>query len=136
MTAPPRGARGGQDQGTAHPREARGGQDQGQVLAVVVDGEPMPAEEARAFWGRFSAYMEEHKGDLGGFAKQEGFASVHPAMREGKAILLASRTSAQRPYAPADRGPGAGWDLLTIRELPAIHPKGGGRRGKGSKRRG
>jgi hypothetical protein len=64
----------------------------------------MPAEEARAFWGRFSAYMEEHKGDLAGFAKQEGFASVHPSMKDGSAILLASRTSAQRPYAPVREG--------------------------------
>jgi hypothetical protein len=119
---------------TAHPRAARGGQHQEQALAVVVDGEPMPAEEARAFWGRFSAYMEEHKGDLGGFAKQEGFASVHPAMRDGKAILLASRTSAQRPYAPVDRGQAQGGSSHH-QGTPRDPAKGGGRRGKGPKRR-
>jgi hypothetical protein len=76
-------------------------------LGVVIDGQPMPPSDARAFWERFSAYMEEHKGDLAGFAKQEGFASVHPSMKDGTAILLASRTSAQRPYAPVKERDGA-----------------------------
>ena len=76
-------------------------------LGVFIDGEPMPRDEARAFWGRFSAYMEEHKGDLAGFARQEGFASVHPAMKDGQAVLLASRSAAQKPYASVEKG-GAG----------------------------
>lgn len=66
----------------------------------------MPESEARSFWARFSAYMEEHRGDLAGFAKQEGFASVHPSMKGGSAVLLVSRTSAQRPYAAVREAPG------------------------------
>ena len=124
---------------TAHPRAARGGQHQKQALAVVVDGEPMPAEEARAFWGRFSAYMEEHKGDLAGFAKQEGFASVHPSMTEAGAVLLASRSSAQKPYVSVAKGDTGG----NVRGGSSDHqasprdPAGGaGKRRKRAKRRG
>jgi hypothetical protein len=113
--------------------DARGAQRG--ALAVLVDGEPLPAEEARAFWGRFSAYMEEHKGDLSGFAKLEGFASVHPAMQNGEAILLASRTSAQRPYAPVDRGQGHGGSF-GHRASPRDPAKSKAGRGKGPKQRG
>jgi len=102
-------------------------------LGVVVDGQPMPEGEAREFWARFSAYMEEHKGDLAGFAKQEGFASVHPAMKDGAAVLLASRTSAQRPYAPVDKGGGAG--SSDHQGSPRDPSAGGSARRKGSKRR-
>ncbi len=70
-------------------------------LVVVVDGEAMEESLAKAFWQRFSAYMEEHKGDLGGFAASEGLASVHPELRDGRPALVASRQSAQRPYANA-----------------------------------
>ena len=73
-------------------------------LGVVVDGEPMPSGEAREFWSRFSAYMEENKGDLAGFAKQEGLASVHPSMDGGRAVLLASRTAPQKAYSSVERG--------------------------------
>lgn len=70
----------------------------GPSLAVLVDGTRLPPDEARAFWSRFSAYMEEHKGDLGGFAKAEGFASVRPEMSAAGAALVASRTAAQVAY--------------------------------------
>lgn len=79
-------------------------------LAVLVDGAPLAEVEARAFWERFSAYLEEHRGDLAGFAKAEGFASVHPETRAGVPTLVASRTEGQRPYANAPNrkdGPGA-----------------------------
>ena len=70
-------------------------------LAVEVDGQPMPPEPASALWRRFSAWMEEHQGDLAGFAKAEGFASVHPELRGGGPVLVASRTAPQRAYGPA-----------------------------------
>ena len=72
-------------------------------LRVIVDGEPMPVEEAIAFWKRFSAWMDEHQGDLGGFAKSEGLASVQPEMHSGAPILVASRTAAQKPYTTAPK---------------------------------
>jgi hypothetical protein len=99
-------------------------------LGVVVDGQPMPPDEARTFWGRFSAYMEENKGDLAGFAKQEGFASVHPSMKDGAAVLLVSRTSAQRPYAAVAKGGSSD------HQAPPRDPAAGGKpRGKGAKGR-
>ena len=72
-------------------------------LRVIVDGVPLPEAEARAMWARFSAYLEEHKGDLAGFARQEGFASVHPETHGGKPVLVASKTAAQKPYTTAPR---------------------------------
>ena len=70
-------------------------------LGVLLDGEPMAEEEARAFWARFSAWMDAHKGDLAGFAKSEGLASVHPTMQAGRAVLVASRSKLQKPYTNA-----------------------------------
>jgi hypothetical protein len=88
-------------------------------LAVLVDGAPLAEEDARAFWKRFSAYLEEHRGDLAGFAKAEGFASVHPETRGGVPTLVASRTEGQRPYANA----------------PNRKEGGGGGRGKPKKKK-
>jgi hypothetical protein len=73
-------------------------------LSVLVDGAPMPEPEALAFWERFSAWMEEHRGDLAGFAAQEGFASVHPGVDGDRPVLRASKSAQQRPYAPAAAG--------------------------------
>jgi hypothetical protein len=76
-------------------------------LAVTVDGSPLPEEEARGVWARFSAHMDAHPGDLAGFARAEGVASVHPAAEGGRAVLVVSRTEAQRPYGQAaDRSKG------------------------------
>jgi hypothetical protein len=60
----------------------------------------MPEAEALSFWERFSDWMEEHRGDLAGFAAQEGFASVHPGVDGDRPVLRASKTAGQRPYAP------------------------------------
>ena len=70
----------------------------GRALLVRVDGALLSEKEARDLWGRFSAYMEEHRGDLGGFAKQEGFSSIRPSFEDGAAILLASHSETQVPY--------------------------------------
>lgn len=70
-------------------------------LAVLVDGVALPDDQARELWERFSTWMEEHRGDLAGFAAREGFASIHPGVDGGRPVLLASKTAAQRPYAPA-----------------------------------
>ena len=85
-------------------------------LSVLVDGAPLPDAEAVALWDRFSAWMEEHRGDLAGFAAQEGYASVHPGVDGDRPVLRASKTAGQRPYAPVTSGPDrAGGD----------HPAGG-----------
>lgn len=57
-------------------------------LVVLVDGRPLPDDKARALWTRFSAHMDEHQGDLTGFAQQEGFSSVRPETRAGRAVLV------------------------------------------------
>jgi hypothetical protein len=73
------------------------------ALRVLVDGTPLPAEEALAFWKRFSHWMEEHHGDLAGFARAEQLASVHPELHPDGPVLVASRTGRQRPYASAPK---------------------------------
>ncbi|HEV3194350.1 MAG TPA: hypothetical protein VGY54_27810 [Polyangiaceae bacterium] len=73
------------------------------ALRVLVDGVSLPDEEARAMWHRFSAWMEDHVGDLAGFAHAEGLASVHPEMHNGLPVLVASRSAPQRPYGPAPK---------------------------------
>jgi hypothetical protein len=86
-------------------------------LSVLVDGVPLPEAEAIAFWDRFSTWMEDHRGDLAGFAAQEGYASVHPGVDGDRPVLRASKTAGQRPYAPVGKegGDRAGND----------HPSGG-----------
>jgi hypothetical protein len=80
------------------------------LLSALLDGVPLAEEEARALWDRFSTHMDEHQGDLAGFARAEGFASVHPETRDGRAVLVASRTEPQRPYGvpPPRSGGGSG----------------------------
>jgi hypothetical protein len=85
-----------------------GGPEQGGArLGVVVDGLPLGEDEARTLWRKFSAYMEEHKGDLGGFARAEGFFSVHPRSDGGRAILVFSRTEPQEAYGALPKPGGA-----------------------------
>ena len=75
---------------------------------MLVDGAVLPEAEAIALWDRFSAWMEEHRGDLKGFAAQEGYASVHPGVDGDRPVLRASKTAEQRPYAPVKAGGGGG----------------------------
>jgi hypothetical protein len=99
-------------------------------LRVVVDGVALSDADGAAMWKRFSVHMEEHKGDLAGFAAQEGFASVHPAMDGGKPLLVASRTSPQKPYAPVDAANAAGRGGSSGHQVDrrGSSPPGGGRR--------
>ncbi len=76
-------------------------------LRVLLDGTPLADADARALWQRFSAWMEEHPSDLGGFARAEGFASVHPELHGGEPVLVVSRAVPQRPYAAAPTKRGA-----------------------------
>ena len=87
----------------------------GRSLSVVIDGAALPEDEARAFWARFSAHMEDKRGDLEGFARAEGFASVHPEVHGGAPALVVSRTAPQRKYANARQAPtstGGGSDAV------------------------
>ncbi|MGD0676643.1 MAG: hypothetical protein ABSC94_14585 [Polyangiaceae bacterium] len=77
-------------------------------LIVIVDGARLPDGEARAFWQRFSRWMEEHVADLAGFAAAEGLASVRPEVHGALPALVASRSAAQSPYATAVKQPAGG----------------------------
>ena len=100
-------------------------------LVVYVDGAPMPEPEARAFWQRFSDWMEDHRGDLAGFAKSEGFASVHPAVENGRPVLVVSKSAAQRPYASVGGGSGGRQNMGDGGPRPAARKsKKSGRRGR------
>jgi hypothetical protein len=71
------------------------------LLRVLIDGQPLASEEAIAFWKRFSLWMDEHPGDLAGFAGTEGLTSVTPEMHSGAPVLVASRTEPQKAYTTA-----------------------------------
>jgi hypothetical protein len=90
-------------------------------LRVFIDGIPLAEPDARALWQRFSAWMEEHTGDLAGFAQAEGFASVHPELHGGEPALVASKSAPQQPYASAlnKKAPGA---ASPPRKAPAKSP--------------
>lgn len=53
-----------------------------------MDGKALVQAEAEALWHAFSAHMDEHQGDLAGFATARGWASVAPTYRRGTAVLL------------------------------------------------
>ena len=72
------------------------------LLRVLIDGEALPSEEAIAFWKRFSTWIDEHPGDLAGFAGTEGLKSVVPeSLRRAGAV--ASRSTPQKPYTTAPK---------------------------------
>ena len=62
-------------------------------LAVLLDGAPLAEEEARALWTGFSAHMDEHRGDMAGFAKLRGYHEVRPEYQKGQAVLIVSTTA-------------------------------------------
>ena len=97
-------------------------------LAVVVDGVALDEGAARAMWERFSAYMDEHRGDLAGFAAQEGYASARPAMGPDGALLELSSTAAQVPYRPVAGGSGGAGGPSAGQSGPArARASGGGK---------
>jgi hypothetical protein len=69
-------------------------------LAVIVDGVPLPEDEARTLWTKFSEHMDQHRGDMAGFAKLHGYVSVAPEARLGRAVLVV-RTTSPAPPAPS-----------------------------------
>jgi hypothetical protein len=103
------------------------------ALRVVIDGAPLEDAEARAFWKRFSAWMDEHRGDLAGFARTEGLASVHPEMHGGGPVLVGSRSAPQRAYVTAPTRSAAGGS--TAVHQPGKNPpaKAGNRTGPRNK---
>jgi hypothetical protein len=56
-------------------------------LVVLVDGTPLPDDEARAVWQAFSDHMEATHGDREAFAAQRGWANVVQEYKKGRAVL-------------------------------------------------
>lgn len=57
-------------------------------LVALVDGVALPEAESAALWHAFSEHMDQHQGDMAGFARARGYASVKPEYRRGQAVLV------------------------------------------------
>jgi hypothetical protein len=79
-------------------------------LVALIDGAPLPEDEGKALWKEFSSHMDEHRGDMAGFARKKGWVSVAPEYRQGKAVLVVktiaapTRAPAPRPLGKPSRG--------------------------------
>ena len=93
-------------------------------LAVLVDGVALPDDEARALWTKFSEHMDQHKGDMAGFAKLCGYARVSPEARNGQAVLLIQTTEG----AAASPPPKPQKEAQNARPAGAPRREGGGSR--------
>ena len=78
---------------------------EGSRLAVLVDGAPLDPDASRALWTEFSAHMDEHRGDMAGFAKAKGWHSVAPEYQQGKAVLVVRTSAAAARPAPKPAAP-------------------------------
>ncbi len=65
------------------------------------DGVDLDPTDARELWEHFSHWMDEHPGDLAGFAAAVGAKSARPALDERGPVLVVSTTEAQSAYATA-----------------------------------
>ncbi|MFO0760513.1 MAG: hypothetical protein U0359_28795 [Byssovorax sp.] len=74
-------------------------------LAVLIDGAPLPEEEARALWVAFSEHMDQHRGDFAGFAALKGWFSVKPEHRQGKAVLVVQTSETAKVAPPPGPAP-------------------------------
>ena len=74
--------------GKPSPARAKPAADAAPVLVVEIDGRSVAELEASEIWRAFSAHMDEHQGDLTGFAKLRGWKSVAPIYRRGCAVLV------------------------------------------------
>jgi hypothetical protein len=97
---------------------------------------PLPDEEARALWTKFSEHMDANKGDMAGFARLCGYASVRPEAQKGRAVLVVQTKEGAGAPRAIDPGPGrqerAGGSRA---ERSGMEPRGaGGARGGGKPR--
>ncbi|KYF66923.1 hypothetical protein [Sorangium cellulosum] len=110
-------------------------------LAASLDGAPLSDEEARDLWTRFSRHMDEHRGDVAGFARENGYVSVTPTFEHGRALLVV-RTTEAPPEKPAPRpggdrpAPRPSGGRPTPRGGGRPTPRGGGKPAPGGRRRG
>lgn len=88
--------------------EQRSGAVGGGRLAATVDGTALPEDEARALWAEFSRHMDEHRSDMGGFARQRGWFSVTPTHQDGRAVLVVQTKEGPAAAPPPPRTGGGG----------------------------
>ncbi len=103
-------------------------------LAASIDGAPLADDEARDLWTRFSRYMDEHRGDMAGFARESGYVSVTPTFEHGRAPLVV-RTTEAPPEKPAQRPRGEKPAPRPGGEKPAPRVGGSGKPARGRRRR-
>jgi hypothetical protein len=107
-------------------------------LVVLLDGALLPEDEARTLWMAFSAHMDEHRGDMAGFAKAHGYHEVRPEYRKGQAVLLVSTTAeaAAKVAAPPPKpkGPPAKKGGVARKGGPATKKGAGGGKAPQKKR--
>jgi hypothetical protein len=62
----------------------------GSRLGAIIDGRALSDDEARVLWVEFSVHMDDHVGDLAGFARSKGWTKIVPEHRAGRAVLVIS----------------------------------------------
>jgi hypothetical protein len=106
---------------------ARGAPAEPSRLAVLVDGAPQDPDASRALWTEFSAHMDEHRGDMAGFARKKGWLSVTPEYQSGKAVLVVKTGAVPEPPAAKPKAAGP--------KPPAAKPKPAKRKPPPAKRK-
>lgn len=96
------------------------------LLAAEIDGTPLSDDDARELWKEFSAYMDEHRNDFEGFAKQKGWRSLLPEHQSGRAVLRASTTTMLVPTAPSPKAKEPAAKGTAPNKGPAGKKPGGG----------
>lgn len=72
------------------PRPAPKPSGGGSRLGAIIDGRVLSDDEARVLWVEFSVHMDDHVGDLAGFARSKGWTKIVPEHRAGRAVLVIS----------------------------------------------
>ncbi len=106
------------------------------ALSAFVDGRSLPEDEARAIWKEFSEHMDEHRGDMSGFAAKRGWTSVAPEYREGQAVLVVRTTPSAPGLPPAPAPPKAAAPSTGAKKRPTRRPAAGGRASGGPAKKG
>ncbi len=75
------------------------------TLRAVLDGDPLPPDEAHDLWTRFSAYMDENQGDFAGFASALGFVEAKVGMVDGQPTLQLRSADGPKPSNKAKPAP-------------------------------
>ncbi len=89
-------------------------------LHVLIEGQPLSAEQAQGVWLRFSQHMDANQGDFEGFAKTEGYRYAAVAVENGRPTLKLgnSEPDDKTSLAAADKRPRKGGRKKKRRRKP------------------